>query len=122
MTEAASRSNLASRILFVVATSPGVSTNELCKQVKVRKAVTLDELERLQQIGVLRVERGFRASKSWYLLSGQGNQFPTCSRSMPGASFNAASALMERDHRPRLLQIVDRALAALSALGRWSRM
>jgi hypothetical protein len=75
--------DLTDQIFFVVATSPGITTNVLCQQVKVRKSDILAELERLRQIGLLRFEKGYRASKSWYLASGRGNQFPTCSRGRP---------------------------------------
>jgi hypothetical protein len=75
---------LAGRILAVVAEAPGITTNVLCKQVKARKSVVLLELQRLRQEGLLRCENGYRASKCWYLIAGQGHQFLTCSRGVEG--------------------------------------
>jgi hypothetical protein len=76
---------LADDILSVVSSSPGITTNVLCKQVKVRRSVVLAELERLRQVGILRCEDGYRASKCWYFVPGRGNQFLTCSRGVAGA-------------------------------------
>ena len=83
---------LADDILSVVSSSPGITTNVLCKQVKVRRSVVLAELERLRQVGILRCEDGHRASKSWYLVAGQGNQFLTCSRGTPAMELAAEDA------------------------------
>jgi hypothetical protein len=55
---------LADRILGVVSTAPGVTTNLLCRRVKVRKSDVLRELEELQRNRFLRFEHGPRASKS----------------------------------------------------------
>jgi hypothetical protein len=83
---------LTDRILATVVAASGVTTNVLCKQVKVRKSVVLAELERLRQVGILRCEDGHRASKSWYLVAGQGNQFLTCSRGTPAMELAAEDA------------------------------
>jgi len=71
--------DLTSWILATVADSPGITTNLICKQVKVRKSDVLTELDRLRRAGILRVELGHRASKSWYAVGGRRNQFLTCS-------------------------------------------
>jgi hypothetical protein len=75
--------DLTSRILATVADRPGITTNALCKQVNVRKTDILTELDRLRRTGLLRVELGHRASKSWYLAAGRGNQFLGCSWGTP---------------------------------------
>ena len=80
---------LADAIIAAVADNPGITTNVLCATVKVRKADVLADLERLRRERLLRVELGYRASKCWYLSSGQGNQFLTCSRSTPDDSGHA---------------------------------
>jgi hypothetical protein len=80
---------VAEQILAVVVATPGITTNVLCKQVKVRKADVLAELERLRQNGLLRLERGLRASKSWYVVAGRGNQFLTGSREIGETSSTA---------------------------------
>jgi hypothetical protein len=77
---------LADRIHAIVAQNPGITTNVLCREVKVRKRDVLAELERLRQLGLLRVEVGHRASKCWYPVRGQGNRFPTCSWGTSAAS------------------------------------
>jgi hypothetical protein len=75
--------DLASRILEIVAANPGLSTNVLCREVRARKGDILAELERLRHAHLLRVEHGYRASKCWYVVPDQGNQFPTCSGGTP---------------------------------------
>ena len=85
---------LADRILAVVATSPGVTTNVLCHDVRARKSVVLAELERLRQEQLLWFESGQRGSKCWHLVDGPGHQFLTCSRSTSVAT----SELAGRDH------------------------
>ena len=75
--------DLTAQILAVVDTSPGVTTNVLCKQVQVRKTDVLAELERLRQLGLLRVEDGHWAPKCWCPVRVRGNLFRTCSRRTP---------------------------------------
>jgi hypothetical protein len=70
----------ATRILAVVTASPGITTNVLCREVRVRKTDVLAELERLRREQHLRFENGNRGSKCWYVVEGRGNQFLTCSR------------------------------------------
>src|SRR5262249_23998056 len=84
--------HLAARILVIVAASPGVTLNELCKRVKVRKSDLWAELERLLQVGLLRVEEGYRASECWHPLRGQGNQLLTSSRGAPAVTSNVEVA------------------------------
>jgi hypothetical protein len=64
---------LADTVLTAVDANPGVTTNLLCKQVKVRKSDVLAESERLLQVDLLRVVEGSRASKCWYAVAGRGN-------------------------------------------------
>jgi hypothetical protein len=77
---APTRSALAERILAQVDSHPGVTTNVLCRELKARKSRVLAELEALRREQLLRFENGCRGSKCWYLVSGRGNQFLTCSR------------------------------------------
>jgi hypothetical protein len=77
---------LAARILAVVTSSPGITTNVLCRMVKVRKTDVLAELERLRREQLLRFESGRRGSKSWHVVEGRGNRFLTCSRGMPAVT------------------------------------
>jgi hypothetical protein len=91
---------LADLILAVVTTSPGVTTNVLCKQVKVRKSDVLVELERLRREQLLRFETGCRGSKCWYLVAGRGNRFLTCSRGMPEVNSGTDGVLAERKGSP----------------------
>jgi hypothetical protein len=78
---------LGSQILAVVTTRPGITTNVLCREeIKVRKADILVELKRLNRGRLLRFEKGERGSKCWYVVTGRGNQFPTCSLGGPAVS------------------------------------
>ena len=86
---------LARRILAVVARSPGITTNVLCRDVKVRKSDVLAELERLRREQLLRFENGQRGSTCWHLVAGRGNRFLTCSRGMPAPTSD--SELADRD-------------------------
>ena len=86
---------LADQILAIVVASPGITTNVLCRKLKVRKTDVLAELERLRREHLLRFENGTRGSKCWYVVAGRGNQFLTCSRGTPAPTSN--SELAERD-------------------------
>jgi len=77
---------LADQILAIVVASPGITTNVLCRKLKVRKTDVLAELERLRREQLLRFENGRRGSKSWHLVEGRGNQFLTCSWGMPAVT------------------------------------
>ena len=99
MSNSATLTLLADRILAIVAGNPGITTNVLCREVKVRKSDVLAELGRLEREQLLRFDNGPRGSKCWYVVAGRGNQFPTCSRGMSAASSDAASFRVERDHR-----------------------
>lgn len=77
---------LADEVLALVSASPGITTNVLCREVRVRKSDVLSELEALRREQLLSFENGYRASKSWYIVAGQGNQFLTCSRRMRAAA------------------------------------
>jgi len=79
---------VADQIVIAVAAEPGITTNVLCKGVRVRKSDVLAELERLRREQLLRFENGSRGSKCWYTLAGQGNQFLTCSRGTGAATWN----------------------------------
>jgi hypothetical protein len=97
---------LAGELLTAVAATPGITTNVLCRHVRVRKSDVLAELERLREEQLLRVEPGPRGSKCWHVVPGPGNQFLTCSWRAPAAS---AAATSEPDNRPRLSgQIAER--------------
>jgi hypothetical protein len=74
------KTSLAESILAVVRANPGITTNVLCREVRVRKTDVLAELEVLRREQLLRFENGSRGSKRWYLVEGRGNQFLTCSR------------------------------------------
>ena len=78
--------NLPDSILAVVTANPGITTNVLCREVRVRKSDVLAELEALRRERLLRFEDGQRGSKCWYLVSGEGNRFLTCSRGTPEAT------------------------------------
>jgi hypothetical protein len=86
---------LSDQVIAVVTANPGITTNVLCTQVKVRKSVVLGELKRLRREQLLRFEHGRRGAKCWYLVGGRGNQFLTCSRGTPAPTSN--SELAERD-------------------------
>jgi hypothetical protein len=83
---------LSNEILAAVTASPGITTNVLCREVRVRKSDVLAELEALRREQLLRFENACRGSKCWYLVGGRGNQFPTCSRGMPEATFGTEGA------------------------------
>ena len=63
---------LADEILALVAANPGITTNVLCRVVRVRKSDVLAELEALRREQLLRFETGFRASKCWIRSQGTG--------------------------------------------------
>jgi hypothetical protein len=69
------RANLSDSIRDVAAANPGITTNMLCREVRVRKSDVLAELEALRREQLLRFESGCRGSKCWYVVGGQGNQF-----------------------------------------------
>jgi len=73
-------SDLSASIVAAVTAHPGITTNVLCREVRVRKTAVLAELEALQREQILRFERGYRGSKCWYAVGGHGNRFLTCSR------------------------------------------
>ena len=83
---------LARRILAVVARSPGITTNVLCREIRVRKSDVLYELEALRQEQLLWFESGQRGSKCWHLVDGPGHQFLTCSRSTSVATSELAGS------------------------------
>jgi hypothetical protein len=76
------RHNLSASIVATVKANPGITTNVLCREVRVRKSDVLLELEALRREQLLRFENGYRGSKCWYFVEGRGNQFLTCSRSV----------------------------------------
>src|SRR5262249_33102164 len=90
--------SLSDSILAVVAADPGVTTNVLCREVRVRKSAVLTELEALRREQLLRFEHGPRGSKGWHLVPGRGNQFLTCSRD--ASATTSDSELAERDPSP----------------------
>jgi hypothetical protein len=90
-------SGLSASIVAVVTAHPGITTNVLCREVKARKAVVLAQLEALRREQLLRFENGNRASKSWYLVAGQGNQFPSGSWARPAPRLRAEGGSERRD-------------------------
>jgi len=82
---------LSYEILAVVAASPGITTNVLCREIRVRKYDVLAELEVLRREQLLRFENGYRGSKCWYVVGGRGNRFLTCSRRRPTGTPQDAS-------------------------------
>src|SRR5262249_14186638 len=86
---------LSASIVAAVTANPGITTNVLCREVRVRKSDVLAELEALRREQLLRFENGYRGSKCWYLVPGRGNQFLTCSRPLPAST--AAAEVAEKD-------------------------
>jgi hypothetical protein len=66
---------LSERIVAVVAACPGITTIGICRQLRARKADVLLELEALRREQVLRLEKGSRGSKCWFIIP----EPPTCS-------------------------------------------
>ena len=82
-------------VLATVHVHPGISTIGICRQLQARKAGVLLELGALRGEQLLRLEKGSRGSKCWFIPA----ELPSCSRTCSrGTSAQSSdSELGERD-------------------------